>query len=200
MNLMNDFKNELKEKENLKQNVSYIDILLIGFTISLFIAKIANDRQIYFYSNYILFSIICLFFLYIFFGYVIPKVFSSKVFTQWYYLSVILLSILLAFWGIPKVLHYYFLDKKEKCITSKLTYKYFSYTSGNVGRISFDTEYQAKIPNSLLKLSSLSAISKETFDILPKEGSKIQICGDISDFGFTYSHIEPVENGIIPKQ
>ncbi|HEY9190186.1 MAG TPA: hypothetical protein VIM88_04915 [Sulfurovum sp.] len=171
-------------------SVSYIDIILLGITISLFIIKIANDTQVYFYSNYILFSIIFLFVFYIISGYVIPKIFGSIAFSQWYYLSIVLLGITLSFWNIPKVLHYYFLDKKEKCITSKLTYKYFSYTSGNVGRISFNTEYQTDIPNTLLKLNSLSAVSKETFDALPNEGLNIQICGDVSQVGFVYSYIE----------
>ena len=179
--------------ERSGENVSYVNIILLGITISLFIIKIANDTQVYFYSNYIFFALIFLFFFYIFFGYVIPKIFASKVYSKWYYLTIVLLGITLSFWNIPKVLHYYLLDKEEKCIASKLTYKYFSYTSGNVGRISFNTEYETNIPYALHKLNSLSAISKETFDILPKQGSNIQICGDISDVGFTYSHIKPVK-------
>jgi len=100
------------------------------------------------------------------------------------------LTISLSFWYIPKILHNYFLDKKEVCMTSTLTYKYSSHTSGDVGRISFDTKYRSDIPVQLISLHSLSAISKEIFETLPDVGSTVQICGDISRAGFIYSDIK----------
>lgn len=185
-----NFINELKVKNNKKQSVLYGDIFLIGLTAALFLIKIANDTQVYFYSDYFLFSTICALILGACFLYVIPKIFSATLFTKWYYLSIILLTISLSFWNIPKVLHYYFLDKKEVCIVSTLTYKYFSHTSGDVGRISFDTKYQSDIPPQLLSLHSLSAVSKGIFETLPEVGSNVQICGNLSRTGFTYSDIK----------
>jgi len=190
MNFINNLKVELKDKNNQKQRVFYRDIFLIGLTATLFMIKIANDGQVYFYGEYLLFSIGCALILGVCFGYIIPKLFSTTLFTKWYYLSILLLTISLSFWNIPKVLHYYFLDKKEVCITSTLTYKYFSYTSGNVGRISFETKYRSDIRVQLLSLHSLSAVPKEVFDTLPEVGSTVQICGDISRAGFIYSDIK----------
>lgn len=190
MNFINNLKVELKDKNNQKQRVFYRDILLIGLTVTLFIIKLANDAQVYFYRDYFLLSIGSVLILCVYFGYIVPKIFSATLFTKWYYLSILLLTISLSFWNIPKVLHYYFLDKKEVCITSTLTYKYFSHTSGDVGRISFSTKYRSGIPVQLLSLHSISAVPKEVFDTLPEVGSTVQICGDISSAGFIYSDIK----------
>ena len=40
------------------------------------------------------------------------------------------------------------------------------------------------------KIDEINGISKEEFDLFPKVGSRINICGDISKVGFTYSYLE----------
>jgi len=194
--LLKKLKKELETENKLRPKSdfgTFFNLILLVMSFIIFMTIMINDSQIYFYQNYFLYSIFGLLFYSFIFLYLLPKGNGQKVFSQGYYISMLIIGISIFIYIVPKAWHYNFLKLDTVCFQAKLTYKYYSYTSGEVGRISFDSIYEENIPYKIIQLSSLSAIPKDEYDSLPNIGSKIKICGDISKVGYTYTHIETIK-------
>ena len=64
------------------------------------------------------------------------------------------------------------------------------------GHLGFDIDYTgtAELPRELIGFSSLGGLMRYEYDELPKTGSNIKICGDISRVAYHYQYIENLDS------
>jgi len=153
----------------------------------------------YFYQNYIVYSFVFILLLLFLCLYWIPqKKFSIK-FSNFYDLMIPLIIVTTTLWFIPKLLHYYLIDKKNQCIKTVLTNKSYN-PHGKSGFIKFDDINAVPRIEDMIFVNSISGIDEYQYDNLPKKGEKIRICGEVSKIGFSLDYVEAVrdENVSVP--
>jgi len=106
------------------------------------------------------------------------------------YLFVPSIILLLSFWTIPKIIHYYVIPKDMLCLQATLKSKRLI-----KGLVSIDFTFE-KYPTTMLpklqSLTTLHSIDGYQYNDLPRKGELIQICGEISKIGFSLDYVEAV--------
>ena len=173
---------ELKEKST-KPDIPFVWGVQIVI-ISLLVLGIMHSSFVFFYSAYFYYSLAMLLVLMIIF-WIIDRKYIDLPYVG---LSVLIATIL--FYGLPLASHYLLLDTKRICFETSMKSKSYSPKEG-IGKIWIENNTQ--IYENIEKIDEINGISKDEFDLLPKVSSKINICGDISKVGFSYSYIDASE-------
>jgi len=187
---LNQLEKDIEDKYR-KDKVTYFDMIMAPIVFLMFSYEISLSSYKYFYHSFVGYSVLIFLILCVLVCNVIPKRYGDSMITGLYQLLMPLFLLMVSFWVIPKVMHYVYFDKKEICINAKLTYKLSA--RKDEGMISFDIKYDTEIPRELISFNSISGIPFDNYISLPKIGSKIKICGDISKVGYIYTHIETIE-------
>jgi len=196
MKFIDKFNKDLKkyndQRINSSRNNSYKDLLLIFITIALISFEIHSPFK-FFYSNYILYSLIIVVLLLFLMLYWLPKKFSSKYFSGWYSSMIPITIIYISIWFIPRVLHYLIIPSKTQCIQSTLIDKLYN-DYGESGFIKFDAINAVPRIKNMMFIDSFYGLDKDQYNNLPKKGEKIRICGEISKIGFSFDTVEAVRD------
>jgi hypothetical protein len=176
---------ELQEKHS-KDKSTYLDGALVLLALAPLLLETMSSF-VYFYSNYILYSILGILFGCLF-AYAIPK-FFIQIKTFWYYFFIITIIISWSVWYIPKFIHIFYSTKIPICFDAKLTYKIY-FPRDESAKINFELISLVNAPRDLKKLHSVHGIPYDEYTSLPPIGSRIKICGKISKVGFGYEYIE----------
>ena len=173
---------ELKEKST-KPDIPFawgVQIVII----SLLVLGIMHSSFVFFYTAYIYYSLAVQLVLMIIF-FIIDKKYINLP-----YLGLSILMAIILFYGLPLVSHYVLLDTKRICFETTIESKSFR-KKESIGKIWIKNS--ALVYENVENIDEINGIGKDEFNLLPKIGSKIQICGDISKVGFSYSYIEAGE-------
>jgi len=188
--LLNQIYSELDERAS-KNKLSTFEVTFALGAITIIGLYMPNNSFIYFYRHYLTYSLIGII-LGILILVMMSKRFTQK-FTVLYYFSIILITIFMSIWFIPKSLHYLKNDKNNVCVEAHLKYKGFVRYNNN-GFIKFTLLDDTKLPIDLIFLKKINGLSRYDYDNLPKKGEKIRICGEISKIGFSFDYVEAVRD------
>jgi len=164
----------------------FILVVLLGFAAYFLIV----DSFVYFYSHYIWYSFAIVAVGCFIFCNLLPKK-KKGALSDYYYLLVSAVLTIYTFWFTPKMIHFLSFPKNV-CFNAILTHKQYFYTQNQTGSIEFYfiKDINNKLPKNLVELNSLNAIPEKEYDKLPNLGKKIEICGTISNIGFSFDYIE----------
>jgi len=152
-----------------------------------------KSSLVYFYANYILYSLLCVIVLLFLTFYWIPKLSIYKKLSIAVLLTMPFLYLVTTIWFIPKLIHYQYIDKQYQCFNAKLESKWFL-RSDIVGSIRFDIDYTNDLPKEMMFINFLDGLDTYQYDNLPNKGEKIRICGEISKIGFSLESVEAVRD------
>jgi hypothetical protein len=195
---------ELEEKRKYRQKhdkSTIWDGISIAVPFMILMALVINDSQTYFYKNFF-FSALAGFIVFILlFSILLPKIVDlSKIFTFGHHVGIFFLGITLSFIIVPKIAHYYFMDKQNVCVTTQIERKSW-HRYADTGVVYFHIPYtpgESYEYYELSKVDSISGFSQYELDNLPKEKTPIKLCGMKSKIGFNYTNIESIS--LIPDR
>jgi len=163
------------KNEKLKDKSTFLDGILAFPIFMLLGFEILNSSFVSFHENYWYFSLGFMALLWLLAYYILIR-FQPDVTIDFYKGTVLILSVVLAFWTVPKALHYLsIVNKQEICFKAKVLSKTFSHAEKR-GNVSFDSCMRDKIH----RISGIGAFEYEEV----KKNRYISVCGTISEIGF----------------
>lgn len=178
--------NKKDNKASKKQGSVYQNQYDLMAGLILIIVPFVLTSLTYFYANYIVYSLLGFVILLFLTFYWLPKLSIYQKFSIaiWIVIPLIYLATTIIF--IPYFLHNYIIDKRYECYSAKL--KRMT-DVGGIGRIYFDIDYTKDLPREMMFVHAMD-VDIYQYDNLPKKGTKIRICGEISKIGFSFDYIE----------